>query len=135
MAADEGSGVDHRVNRYKNQIIFCWWLAMAVTATASLLPDMGPPTTPLFGIGMDKFIHLATYLVLATVPALFFSRGKAVVRSVILVAVLSAGIEIAQEFTPGRLFSMGDVMANILGVFLGVVIGLYCRRFGLVYLR
>ena len=121
------------MNRYKNQITIGWWLALVATTVASLLPDSGPPTTPLFGIGLDKFIHLATYLILAAVPALVFNSGAPIVRSVILVAVMSVGIEMAQDMVPGRLFSFGDVIANVVGVVTGTLIGLYSRRFEIKY--
>ena len=123
------------MNRYKSQITRAWWFALLATTVASLLPNMGPPTTPLFDIGLDKFIHLGTYLVLAAVPALFFNPGAPLVRSILLVAAMSFGIEMAQDMVPGRLFSWGDVIANMLGVILGAVIGLYSRRFEIVYSR
>jgi len=124
---------NQRVNRYKRQIVVAWWLALIATTTASLMPNMGPPTTPLLGLGMDKIIHLATYFVLAAVPALFFRSGGPIIRSVLLVAAMSIGIEFAQDLVPGRLFSMGDVIANMLGVLPGLVIGLYSRRYRLEY--
>ena len=50
---------------YKKWVIVLWWLALGVTTAFSLHPKMGPPTTPLIEIGLDKFIHFGTYLVLS----------------------------------------------------------------------
>ena len=124
-----------QVKRYRKQIILTWWCALITVTVVSLQPNMGPPTTPLLGIGMDKFIHLGTYLLLVAVPAVIFNSGRLIVLSVLLVATMSIGIEFAQNLVPGRLFSMGDVIANMTGVFLGTATGLYFRRFGLEYFR
>ena len=120
---------------YKKWVIVLWWLALGVTTAFSLHPKMGPPTTPLFEIGLDKFIHFGTYLVLSALPALLFSPGKATNLSVLLVAALSICIEFAQDLVPGRLFSTGDVLANMTGVVSGVGIGLYLRWLRLRYFR
>jgi len=117
------------VTRYRKYIPAGWWIALVATTVASLLPNMGPPTTPVFDIGLDKFIHLVTYLVLAAVPVVFFKSGPTLAGAILLVVVLSGGIEFAQDQVPGRLFSLGDVVANLLGAFLGVMTGLYFRRF------
>ena len=120
---------------HQSLIIVFWWCALIGTTTFSLLPNMGPPTTPVFDIGLDKFIHLGTYLLLALIPALFFSQGKALAGSLVLVATLSIGIEFAQNMVPGRLFSLGDVVANMIGVIFGLGVGLYARRHGPGYFR
>ena len=117
------------MNQYSKYITIFWWCALVAVTIASLLPNMGPPTTPFFEIGLDKFIHLATYLALAAVPAAFFRSGSPLAGSIFLVAALSVGIELAQNLVPGRLFSLGDVVANLLGAFLGAMTGLYFRRF------
>jgi len=120
------------VIQYRKYIPLCWWAALVATTVASLAPNMGPPTTPIFEIGLDKFIHLATYLVLAVVPAVFFRSIPALAGVIFLVVALSVGIEFAQDQVPGRLFSLGDVVANLLGASLGTLTGLYFRRFVIV---
>lgn len=73
--------------------------------------------------GLDKVLHLCSYVLLAFLIYLSLnkSRGK---KYVFMLAFLSATfygitVEFHQVFVPGRDASIGDVLANSFGAFLG----------------
>jgi hypothetical protein len=58
-------------------------------------------------------------------------RGKRVVAVLLMAAVFSAGLELAQLFIPGRFANLGDIVYNTAGAVVGAVVGGYA----LVWLR
>jgi VanZ family protein len=99
----------------------------AVVLVGSLLPV---PTTaseasvvaPL-GIGADKWVHAASYAVVAGLAAATRGWGRrvpALVAVAVAVAVFGAGVEVAQSFVPGRTASGADAVANAVGAAVGV---------------
>lgn len=97
-------------------------LGVAILAV-SLLPAPGDAPTLVgpFGVGLDKYVHAGGYALLsyaatdARHPRSF--RGVAVV--VLAVGLYGAGVELAQGLSPGRLPSLGDAVANLLGAAVG----------------
>lgn len=81
-----------------------------------------------FGVGADKWIHAASYAVLAALAVsgrlTRLTNGGAfdLVVVVVAVACFGAGIEVVQSFVPGRTASGGDAVANTLGAVVGVVV-------------
>lgn len=77
-----------------------------------------------FGVGADKWVHAASYAVIA---ALAVGRGTrltgvlGLVAVVLAVAAFGASIEVAQSFVPGRTASSADAVANTVGAVVGVV--------------
>ena len=71
----------------------------------------------LLPAGSDKLIHLVMYAGLATV---FFSAYPNADRRGLVVGLLCYGglIELAQSITPWRSGSLGDLIANGLGLYL-----------------
>lgn len=82
----------------------------------SLLPQDAIPHVDV----SDKIQHLVAYLCLAlTGGAAFPGRRSMAALGLGLVAV-GIGLECAQMFVPGRSASVGDAVANTLGVVLGL---------------
>lgn len=76
----------------------------------------------------DKFYHLIAYAWLAVLPTIGFSKKKLAVTAALSMIVLGILLEIGQRYVPGRTFSVADMAANTLGVFLGIFIGKYGNR-------
>lgn len=81
-----------------------------------------------FGVGADKWVHAASYAVIAALAVSrrltrFETPGAiGLVVVVLAVAGFGAGIEVAQSFVPGRTASSGDVVANTVGAVVGVTV-------------
>src|SRR2546422_76371 len=67
----------------------------------------------------DVLLNVTLFLPLGAALAL---SGRSLWRCALLGALLSACIEFAQLFIPGRDSSLGDVMANTLGTTLGAAL-------------
>ncbi|WP_380675893.1 VanZ family protein [Salinigranum sp. GCM10025319] len=101
-------------------------MALGVVLVGSLLPapETGGASIGLFGVGVDKVVHAASYAVVAGLAAAsrdWRRRGLAVLGIVVAVAVFGAGVEVAQSFVPGRTMSGADAVANAVGAATGVV--------------
>jgi VanZ family protein len=100
-------------------------IAVALIAVATLLPG-GPDTrTPgaCLSCGSralaDAILNVALYAPLGAALGL---AGVTTRRTILLGTVLSGTIELAQRWIPGRDASAGDVLSNVLGVTLGIVL-------------
>lgn len=93
----------------------CFWLCFALTSYLSLMPQEFLPS----GINIwDKLSHSIAFAALALSAALGWPE-KGFVRSV-LIPLLLFGIlvEIIQYFVPGREFSLLDMLADAVGIFI-----------------
>jgi len=104
-----------------------WAAAFLAVIAGSLLPADSLPIRALshFGVG-DKLQHFAAYAVLAFLPALH-ERWPAL--AAVLAAVVGTGVllEFAQNYSPGRSFEIGDMVADTVGALCGLVLGLPLR--------
>ena len=110
-------------------------LALAVVAlvSASLVPG-GPGGDHALGpfglVGADKWSHAMGYAGI-TLLALrsFEARREAVLVVALLVLDLGIALEIGQSFVPGRMTEFGDLLADAVGVVVGVGLDrLWTRR-------
>jgi len=104
--------------------LMVWSASVAAVAYMSLLPDVDMPGDYP---DIDKLYHLAGYAWLAFLPCFAFARkrvGLAVSLSMIL---FGCALEYAQDYVPGRMASLGDMIANTAGVALGVGVGRILR--------
>ena len=101
-----------------------WWviggLMLLMIAALSLLPIRGPDLGLPQG---DKWQHALAYLVLT----LYFGQIVAAgwrSRFVLVLGLFGYGIaiELAQSFTPARQAELADLVANALGIALGLVL-------------
>jgi VanZ family protein len=106
--------------RWKNLVLP--GLYYAAILCVSLLPQQRIESVPLPN---DKFLHLAAYgglgFLLAPLPA------PAPVLAVVG-ALCGALDEQVQRLSPGRHVSMGDWLADVLGVGIGLALGRALRR-------
>jgi VanZ family protein len=71
----------------------------------------------------DKVLHFTAYVVLATLAAWAQRGWRASIWYATCLALLGAGLELAQHFVPGRTPELADELANVLGVVCGLVAG------------
>lgn len=104
----------------RSSLFVLWIASLTVVAFFSLQPGTGVP--PLFP-GADKVAHILAYCWLAALALrVFLLRGPAFTAAWSMI-LYGAALEVGQRFVPGRHPSLGDILANMLGVALGVFIG------------
>jgi VanZ family protein len=98
-----------------------------VVIVGSLLPGESPVMSAVAKLPVsDKVLHFTAYLVLATLAAWAQRGWRASIWFAAGLALLGAGLELAQYFVPGRSPEVADELANVLGVCCGLVAG-RCR--------
>jgi hypothetical protein len=123
-------------------------VAAVTVLVGSLLPvptaaSDGVTLAAPLGFGLDKWIHAASYAVVAGLAAAGYAGRRdrragvgtgpspssrdalalvpALVAVVVLVAAFGAAVEAAQSLVPGRTASGADALANGVGAVVGVV--------------
>ena len=105
---------------------FVTWLArtafvvgLVLVIVLSLMPASGLPSTDI----SDKIEHFAAYFALAVAGASGFHGRWA--RLIIIFSLIAFGLlmECGQMLSPGRDPSIGDAIANALGVLCGATLG------------
>ena len=95
-----------------------WVLALVVVAVGSLLPPSALPEAPRVS---DKLVHVAMYFVLMAAAVQLFASTRALLVAAFALAAFGLALEVAQgTLTTTRMFEWGDVLANTLGVVLGL---------------
>ncbi len=105
--------------RNKRRLRVLFFVLAAVVGVLSLLPQTAPP-----GGGVDLVLHALTY---GGLMALFAGAFHQVWLGAVGLLVYSSLIEVSQGFVPGRLGSMEDVAANMAGIGIAILIGMYLR--------
>jgi VanZ family protein len=96
-------------------------IAFWACAVAVLALSLAPVTTPMPSTGWDKTNHLLAFSALA-----FLGRGAFPGRAVaVLGGLLAYGglIEVLQSFTPDRSAEWADLLADVMGLLLGEMLG------------
>ncbi|HOG12957.1 MAG TPA: VanZ family protein [Smithellaceae bacterium] len=76
----------------------------------------------------DKLYHCAAYGWLALLPAIGFADRRAALSAAFSMIILGLLLEAGQYFIPGRMFSVLDILANTLGVMLGILPGRFIGK-------
>jgi len=103
---------------------FVWIASIAFVAYLSLNPRVD---FPFDFRNIDKVYHSLAYLWLAGIPFFGFQRFKTALAGACLMLPLGIALEFAQGFVAGRFFSISDMIANAIGVLLGVSLGRYLK--------
>ena len=100
-----------------------------LAAVAALLPPRGTPGIEVADLGEVRalLLHFAGYAALALCAILAQDRPRAALTAVGLTAYASA-LEVLQGVVSERSFQVQDLMANALGVVLGVLLGCLIAR-------
>ena len=113
----------------KNRLGIAWTL---LTIVVCLMPGNNLPGSSFLSfIGVDKLIHATLYLVLMLLVgkglAKYFrssySRNRIIVIAFLYCLFLGVGIEFMQSvFVAGRLGDIFDVLANVIGSSIGILV-------------
>jgi len=97
-------------------ILFLVW--MVFLTIGSFLPSTSFPTWVDLGGDRDKVAHFVAYFITSLLFYLTFrSRFKKTdIYAILFAAGYGVLMELAQLFVPGRVCSLGDLMANFSGV-------------------
>ena len=95
-----------------------FWFGVAAVTVTSVTPQSYLPPTEVW----DKAQHFLTYAVLGGVGWLGYPGQRQMVLLSIGLLLLGAGLEAAQGIVPGRSPSVGDVIANTVGVLAGLLV-------------
>jgi VanZ family protein len=96
-------------------------LALAVVVWGELKPSHHGPE------GLDKLLHFIAYFGLAGIASVALGRTRPALWAALALAAFGGVLEIVQSFV-GRDAEWGDELANIIGVFVGVAVGLGLLR-------
>lgn len=112
----------------RRRLLRVLWLLVIVTVTvASLIPSDSLAMRTLDKLELsDKMEHLTAYAILAFLPALHERRDFLVAAALGAIA-LGIGLEYGQLWLGWRSFELGDMVASVLGVVLGMTAGLPLR--------
>lgn len=95
-----------------------------LAAVAALLPPRGTPGVEVADLGeaLALALHFAGYAVLALCTVLAQGRPRVLPTALSLIAYASA-LEVLQGVVSERSFQAQDVVANVLGIVVGVLLG------------
>ncbi|WP_300160213.1 VanZ family protein [Solidesulfovibrio sp.] len=102
---------------FRRVMLALWIVSVAGTCWASLTPRL---ELPVDFWNADKLYHTLTYAWLGGLPLWAFATGGRARAAAYCMIPLGGLLEWGQSFVPGRTASMGDAVANALGVFLGI---------------
>jgi VanZ family protein len=95
-----------------------WLLAIVVLVVVCLLPGSDMPQLSV----SDKLEHALAFLLLSSAAVQLFLRGKPLAIVVLGLLALGVAIELAQALlTTSRMMEAGDVVADAVGVAIGIV--------------
>jgi VanZ family protein len=106
-------------------ITVVWFFSIVLVGWLSLTPRI---EIPYQFSGADKLAHCLAYAWLAILPFFAFARMRAALAEAFLMVPLGIALELAQRYIPGRDFSVADMIANSVGVALGIIIARYVAR-------
>jgi len=102
---------------FRQAMMALWLVSVAATIAVSLLPHL---ELPINFWNADKIYHALAYAWLGALPLWAFASGERARTAAYLMIPLGGLLEWGQSFLPGRFASMGDAVANALGVFVGL---------------
>jgi len=101
--------------RYRPFWLTLGWCGVVLVYLLCLMPS---PPIPLSFAYADKFEHLATYAMLM----LWFGQLSRRWLAAVLLILMGVSIELLQGMGGVRMFELGDIVANTLGVGLGALL-------------
>ncbi len=112
----ETAAADERRLAYPGVWQAIGWIGLATVVATSVLTR--PPQLPSF-LGWDKAQHLLAYALLMWWFRQAFADGT---RWVLGLLALGVVLEFVQALTPARTFDYADMVANLLGVGIGIAL-------------
>jgi VanZ family protein len=116
---------DMEFGKWSCIMLFIWGISICTVIYYSLVPQV---EFPVDFWNADKVYHCAAYGWLAVLPMVGFSMRRIALPAALSMIILGVLLEIGQYFVPGRDCSFWDMVANGLGVAVGIPLGDYLRR-------
>ena len=117
--------------RHRNAWLALWLLGVAVLVVVCLLPS---PDLPKLRVS-DKLEHALAFALLSASAVQLFERGRALFAVACGLLALGIGIEFAQAvFTTTRAMEGADVVADAVGIVVGLSIALTPLRDALLHI-
>jgi VanZ family protein len=113
------------VIRIQQSIFWGWLFSLGLILYGSLSPEVQIKTQIE---NSDKILHAAAYTWLALGARISFIPPSFSVRLGIGLIFLGCAVEFVQSLIPGRFFSGADMLANALGVGLGLALAALISR-------
>ena len=104
-------------SQYSKQIIFLFWTALIGSYILAILPQ---EIAPAIGNLSDKTLHFIAFAVLSLL--LNLSYRMAWWKSVLYLLFYACFIEFSQYFTPNRCAEWLDILADIIGIGIGLLL-------------
>lgn len=105
--------------------LIVWALCLVGVLVLSLVPSAAPP-----GEGLDKWLHLGTFLFLTVMPLIAATTRRAAILCIAAVIAIGFLSEGGQMLVPARTASFEDLAADLAGMSLGLA-----GYFGIHWLR
>ncbi len=103
-----------------------FWAGVVGVSVASLLPRDALP--PIAFVIWDKLEHVVAYAALAALGWLAYPARRNLAAIFLGLVMLGGGLELLQTHVPNREATIGDAIANTLGVGLGLALVRFGRR-------
>jgi VanZ family protein len=113
--------------RRREAVRALWLLSIVVVIVGSVLPADSLAIRTLDRLPVtDKIEHTAMYAVLAFLPAIYERRSVVITAAAGAIA-LGVALEFVQLLSGWRQFEIGDMVADAIGVCLGLAFGVAAR--------
>lgn len=109
--------------KYQKHFKVLFWLALFTVYIAAILPNHLAPSVPEIS---DKAHHVFAFVVLGLLLKLAYRMNYW--YALVLLVAFGAFIEISQYFTPTRFAEYKDLIADLIGAFIGLKLYKYLRR-------
>jgi hypothetical protein len=103
-----------RQRRGRAWVFLAGWIA--VTSILLTVPFHLKRTPKILARGGDKIVHTALFTVMGVA-----AQAAAPWISLLVTGPVATGLELIQKKIPGREFDLADMLANFVGIFLGLV--------------
>ncbi len=98
-------------------LLASWGLCLGAILIVSLIP------LPPLPANTDKPLHAFAFAGVSALTIMAFDRKKSIVMALGVVVLVGLVSEVGQLWVPGRYASLLDLLANIIGIVLGIPLG------------
>ena len=112
-----------KLYRYRNTFRILFWLALITAYVAAVLPQDLAPNVPALS---DKAHHILAFIVLGLLLRLAYKINYW--HGLLFLVGFGVFIEISQYFTPTRVAESKDVIADLIGAFIGFKLYKYLHK-------
>ena len=106
------------INQKYLKLLF--WVLLTSVLVLSCIPGASPGVLNM--VNFDKVVHFFTFLLLSIIFLFAYSFSKPFFAVAFLMSMFGLLIEVVQLYVPNRLFSVYDLIADVLGVLAALLI-------------